>query len=87
MVMLICSAALSSTINSRLRRGLAYSLICDSASLTPSVVVGLLTKEKAPRASACSSGLIRGEGDLASERVSAFRDLSAPEGNASAELT
>ena len=33
--MLICSAALSSTISSRLRRGLAYSLICDSAALTP----------------------------------------------------
>src|ERR1700743_2644033 len=51
--MLICSAALSSTINSRLRRGLAYSLISDSAAATPSVVVGLLTKENAPRASAC----------------------------------
>ena len=51
--MLICSAALSSTISRRLRRGLAYSLIWDSAALTPSVVVGLLTKENAPRASAC----------------------------------
>ena len=28
-------------------------MICDSAALTPSVVVGLLTKENAPRASAC----------------------------------
>ena len=52
-LMLIRSAALSSTINRRLRRGLAYSLICASAALTPSVVVGLLTKENAPRASAC----------------------------------
>ena len=34
-----------------MRRGLAYSLICASAALTPSVVVGLLTKENAPRAS------------------------------------
>src|SRR5260221_539312 len=51
--MLICSAALSSTMRSRLRRGLAYSLICDSAAATLSVVVGLLTKENAPRASAC----------------------------------
>ena len=52
-LMLICSAALSSTISRRLRRGLAYSLIWDSAALTPSVVVGLLTNENAPRASAC----------------------------------
>src|SRR5665213_4518175 len=51
--MLNCSAALSSTISRRLRRGLVYSLIWDSAALTPSVVVGLLTKENAPRASAC----------------------------------
>ena len=51
-LMLICSTALSSTISRRLRRGRAYSLICESAALTPSVVVGLLTKENAPRASA-----------------------------------
>src|SRR5258708_37332670 len=59
--MLSCSAALSSTISRRLRLGLAYSLIWLSAALTPSVVVGLLTKENAPRASACwrsSSGVM-----------------------------
>ncbi len=47
-VMLICSAALSSTTSRRLRRGWAYSLMRDSAASTPSVVVGLVTKEKAP---------------------------------------
>src|SRR5207247_5562812 len=36
-----------------LRRGLAYSLIRVIAASTPSVVVGLVTNEKAPRASAC----------------------------------
>jgi hypothetical protein len=31
--------------------------------------------------------LVCGEGDLARQRVSTLRDLAAPEGNASAELT
>ena len=48
--MLICSAALSSTTSRRLRRGCAYSLMRDSAASTPSVVVGLVTNEKAPLA-------------------------------------
>ena len=51
--MLICSAALSSTTSRRLRRGCAYSLMRASAASTPSVVVGLVTNENAPRASAC----------------------------------
>ena len=51
--MLICSAGLSSTTSRRLRRGCAYSLIRASAASTPSVVVGLVTNENAPRASAC----------------------------------
>ena len=40
--MLICSARLSSTISKRFRRGLAYSLIWDSAALTPSSYTGSL---------------------------------------------
>ena len=47
--MLSCSAGLSSTTSSRLRRGLAYSLIRVIAASTPSVVVGLVTNENAPR--------------------------------------
>ena len=52
-VMLNCSAALSSTTSRRLRRGSAYDLIFSIAASRPSVVVGLVTNEKAPRASPC----------------------------------
>jgi len=45
--MLSCSAAFVLDDQQGLRRGLAYSLICASAALTPSVVIGLLTKENA----------------------------------------
>ena len=49
--MLICSAVLSSTTSSRLRRGLAYSLMRVRARLRrPRGVVGLVTNENAPRA-------------------------------------
>src|SRR6476659_6119429 len=51
--MLICSASLSSTTSRRLRRGEANFLIRVRAASTPSVVVGLVTNEKAPRARAC----------------------------------
>ena len=44
---------LSSTTSSRLRRGAANALMRDSATLSPSAVVGLPTNEKAPRASPC----------------------------------
>ncbi len=52
-VMLICSARSSSTTSRRLRRGFAYSLMRAKAASTPSVEVGLVTKENAPRASPC----------------------------------
>ena len=48
-----CSNGLSSTTSRRLRRGLAYSVSFDSASSRPSVVVGLVMKLNAPRASPC----------------------------------
>ena len=51
--MLICSARSSSTTSRRLRRGLAYSLMRAKAASTPSVEVGLVTKENAPRARPC----------------------------------
>ncbi len=47
--MLNCSAGLSSTINSRLRRGIAYSLMRVKTVPSSSEVVGLVTKENAPR--------------------------------------
>ena len=50
---LSCSAGLSSTTRRRLRRGWANALILASASSRPSVVVGLLRNEKAPRARPC----------------------------------
>ncbi len=56
--MLICSAGLSSTTNRRLRRGLVYSLIRDKAASTPSAVVGLVTKEKAPDAKSVLAVLV-----------------------------
>ena len=51
--MLIRSAVLSSTTSSRRRRGWVKSLILASASEMPSGVVGLTTKENAPRANPC----------------------------------
>ena len=51
--MLKRSAALSSTISSRLRRGSAKLLMRERAARRPSVLAGLVMNENAPRDRAC----------------------------------